>query len=444
MEAAATKKRSWIPFKNDLTKEEFSWVLYDWSSQSYVMIVMTVIFSLFFMRAADTAGVSEATATGYYGLSNTVSMIIAGLLAPIIGTLSGYKGKKKLIFTFFAGMGLVSTFALAFIPEQWWFLILVVFVISSVGYAGNTKVYDTFLVDVTDNKRMNWVSSLGFAFGYIGGALPFILSIPLVILVQLGVIDMDIMLAYRIAFIIAVAWWIIFMGPFMKNVHQKYGGEVEPQYVRKSFVRIWTIGKEISKQKYLLLFLAAFFLYSDGVGSIIRMAIAYGVSIGITDMTLIIVLLVTQFVAMPCAIIYGKLSQKYGAKTMIYVAIFTYCLVCSIALFMNPARSDQTLTIMFWALAMLVGTAQGGIQALSRSYFARIIPKDKSNEYFGFYNVCSRFASVLGTAIMATVALITEQTHYGIAGISVLFIAAAIIFRHVPSDKPGAEAVENN
>jgi UMF1 family MFS transporter len=431
------KKKSWIPFKNSLSKEEFSWVLYDWSSQSYVMIVMTVIFSLFFVQAAGSAGIDEATATGYLGLSNTVGMIIAGVLAPIIGTLSGYKGKKKFIFAFFAGMGLVSTFALAFIPQQWWFVILVVFVISSVGYAGNTKVYDTFLIDVTDNSRMNWISSLGFAFGYIGGALPFILSIPLVILVEFGVIGMDIMMAYRIAFIIAVLWWLAFMGPFFKNVHQKYGGEMEPQYVRKSFVRIWTTFKEIAKQKHLIIFLVAFFLYSDGVGSIIRMATAYGASIGISAITLILVLLATQFVAMPCAILYGKLSQKYGAKTMIYVAIFTYCLVCSIALFMNPARSDSTLTIMFWMLAMLVGTAQGGIQALSRSYFGRIIPKDKSNEYFGFYNVCSRFASVLGTAIMGIVTLATGYTHYGIAGIAILFIAAAVIFRFVPNDKTG-------
>jgi UMF1 family MFS transporter len=174
------------------------------------------------------------------------------------------------------------------------------------------------------------------------------------------------------------------------------------------------------------------------VGSIIRMAIAYGTDIGIDAITLLMVLLVTQFVAMPFAIIYGKLSQRFGAKVMIYVAIFTYCIVCGIALFMNPARDLQTLTIMFWALAMLVGTAQGGIQALSRSYFGRIIPKEKSNEYFGFYNVCSRFASVLGTAIFGIIALVTGQSHFGIAGIAILFIAAAVIFRFVPRDVPTA------
>ncbi|MCL2405604.1 MAG: MFS transporter [Defluviitaleaceae bacterium] len=437
METMEKPRRSWIPFKKGLTNEEFSWVLYDWASQSYVMIVMTVIFVLFFRAAAMGQGVDSADANAYYAFSNTISMVIIGLLAPIIGTLSGYKGKKKILFTIFAVMGLLGTFGLAFVPESWWPVILVIFIISSIGYAGNTKVYDTFLVDVTDNKRMNWVSSLGFAFGYIGGALPFILAVPLVILVNLGMVDMDIMLAYRIAFIIAVVWWLAFMGPFMKNVHQKIGSEPEPQYVRKSFIRIWTTFKEIATQKHILIFLVAFFLYSDGVGSIIRMAVAYGDEIGLGEITLLMVLLVTQFVAMPFAILYGKLSQKVGAKFMIYVAIFTYCVVCMIALFMNPARELRTLTIMFWALAMLVGTAQGGIQALSRSYFGQIIPKEKSNEYFGFYNVCSRFASMLGTAIFGVIALLTGQSHYGIAGIAILFIAAAVIFKFVPSDRYG-------
>jgi len=426
-----------IPFKKDLTKEEFSWVLYDWASQSYVMIVMTVIMSMFFVEATNRAGVENAST--FWSFTNSASMILIGVLAPIIGTLSGYKGKKKMLFTLFAVLGLAGTFGLAFIPEQWWPVMLAVFFISSVGYAGNTKVYDTFLVDVTDKKRMNWVSSLGFAFGYIGGAIPFILSLPLVVLVLLDVVDMDIMLAYRVAFGIATLWWLVFMRPFMKNVHQQVGTEVEPQYIRKSFIRIWTTAKEIGGQKPILIFLLAFFLYSDGLGTIIRMAVIFGAEIGIDEMTLLMVLLATQFVAMPFAILYGKLSQKVGAKFMIYVGIFTYCIVCAIALFMNPNRTEGQLRAMFWGLAMLIGTAQGGLQALSRAYFARIIPKEKSNEYFGFYNVCSRFAATVGTAMFGIIAMTTGYSHYGIAGIAVLFVASAIIFRFVPDDKKADE-----
>jgi len=419
----------------NLSKEEFSWVLYDWASQSYVMVVMTVIMSLFFIEAASMASVSEETASAYFALSNTIATVTIGLMAPVIGTLSGYKGKKKWLFSIFVFIGLLGTFGLAFVPDRYWFLMLVVFVISSIGFNGSNKIYDAFLVDVASNERMNWISSLGFAFGYIGGALAFILCIPLVILAQFGIINMPLMMAYRISFIIAGLWWIPFSIPMFKNVQQKYGSEVEPQYIRKSFIRVWTTFKEITTQKSILIFLIAFFLYSDGVGSIIRMAIAYGTAIGIDAVTLLMVLLVTQFVAFPFAVIYGKFSQKYGAKSMIYFAIATYCVVCAIALFMNPARDLQTLTIMFWALAMLVGTAQGGIQALSRSFFGRIIPKEKSNEYFGFYNVFSRFASVLGTTIFGVITLITGQPHYGIAGIALLFVVAAVVFKFVPSDK---------
>jgi len=461
-ENPAPVKFAWVPFKRSLSKEEFSWVLYDWASQSYVMIVMTVIMSMFFVEATNRAGVENASV--YWSFTTSASMVVIGVLAPIIGTLSGYKGKKKMLFTLFMALGLIGTFGKAFIPEAWWPVMLAVYFVSSVGYAGNTKVYDTFLVDVTDNKRMNWVSSLGFAFGYIGGAIPFIISLPLVVLVLLGVIDIDIMIAYRVAFGIATVWWLIFMRPFMKNVHQKIGTDVEPKYVRKSFIRIWTTFLEIAtqgdkiepeyfiswrfihiwrwrslalitKQKTILIFLLAFFLYSDGVGTIIRMAVIFGAEIGIDEMTLLIVLLVTQFVAMPFAILYGKLSQRYGAKFMIYIAIGTYCVVCFIALFMNPSRSDAELRALFWGLAMLIGTAQGGIQALSRSYFARIIPKEKSNEYFGFYNVCSRFASMIGTAMFGIIAMITGYSHYGIAGVAVLFIVSAVIFKFVPNDK---------
>jgi len=432
------EKKNRIPFTKGLTKEEFSWVLYDWASQSYVMIVMTVIMSLFFIEAAGRVGLADETASAYFALSNTIATVVIGLMAPIIGTLSGYKGKKKLLFSIFTFIGIMGTLGLAFVPEQLWFWILVVFVISSIGYAGSNKIYDAFLVDVTDNKRMNWVSSLGFGFGYIGGAIPFILCIPLVILAQFEIINMPVMLAYRIAFIIAVVWWIPFSIPMFKNVHQKHGSEKEEQYIRKSFINVWTTFKEITKQKSILVFLIAFFLYSDGVGSIIRLATAYGNTIGLDAVTLLMVLLVTQFVACPFAILYGKFSKKYGAKNMIYFAIGTYCVVCLIALFMNPARDLQTLTIMFWSLAMLVGTAQGGIQALSRAYFARIIPIEKSNEYFGFYNVFSRFASILGTTIFGIITLITGRPHFGIAGIAVLFVAAAVVFKFVPSDRPGA------
>ena len=424
-----------------LTKEEKSWILYDWSSQGYVMIVHTVIFSLFFIHSASQALDGDAVrANAYLSLANTAGTILVGVLAPILGTLSGYKGIKKLIFTLFAYMGILGTIALAVVPERMWWMLLAVFIIASIGFSGSNKIYDAFLVDVSKKENMNRVSTLGFGFAYVGGALPFILSIPFVILAQLGVIDMAIVTAYRISFWIAGIWWIVFSIPMFKNVKQQIGVDKETKYVRKSFIRVWTTFLDIKRHKHILIFLIAFFLYSDGLGSIIRLSTGFGVTIGVSEISLIIILLVTQFVAFPCAIIYGRVAEKIGPKNMIYFGIATYCVICMIALLMNPARSERFLTAMFWALAMLVGTAQGGVQALSRSYFGRIIPKEKSNEYFGFYNVFGRFASVLGTTFFGVVALATGQPHYGIGVIVVLFIVAAVVFRYAPDDRTLVES----
>ena len=423
-----------------LTKEEKSWILYDWSSQGYVMIVHSVIFSLFFLQSASIALDGDmVTANAYWSLANAVGTIIAGLIAPVIGTLSGYKGVKKIIFTFFAYMGIIGTIGLAIVPEHMWWLLLFVFLVASVGFAGSNKVYDAFLVDVSKKENMNRVSSLGFGFGYIGGALPFILSIPFVIAAEMQLLDIQLVTAYRISFWIAGVWWIIFSIPMFKNVKQIIGVPKEKGFVKKSFVGVWTTFLDIKKSRHIVIFLVAFFLYSDGLGSIIRLATSYGMTIGLPQTTLLMVLLVTQFVAFPFAIIYGKLSERVGTKTMIYVGIGTYCIICMIALSMNPERDIRFLTAMFWTLAMMVGTAQGGVQALSRSYFGRIIPKKKSNEYFGFYNVFGRIASVLGTTFFGIVTLLTGQPHYGIAVIVLLFIAAAIVFKFAPDDREYVE-----
>ena len=421
-----------------LTKEEKSWILYDWASQGYVMIVMTVMFSLYFMHSTNLAGAEGAL--GHLSLANTVATIILGVSAPVLGTLSGYKGIKKLIFSLLACMGIIGTIGLAIVPEQWWFMLLVVFIVSSVGFSGANKIYDAFLVDVSKKENMNRVSTLGFGFAYVGGALPFMLGIPFVLLANSGTINMSIATAFRICFWIAGIWWIVFSIPMFKNVKQQVGVEKEKKFVRKSFIGVWTTFLDIAKHKHILIFLVAFFLYSDGLGSIIRLSTGFGSTIGLGDTDLIIILLVTQFVAFPSAIIYGKVSERIGTKNMIYFGIATYCIICMIALQMNPARDEQFLLIMFWILAMLVGTAQGGVQALSRSYFGRIVPKEKCNEYFGFYNIFSRFSSVIGTTSFAIIYARTGQPHRGIGVIAVLFIAAAIIFYFAPDDKKLAES----
>ncbi|MCL2560055.1 MAG: MFS transporter [Turicibacter sp.] len=416
-----------------LSKEEKSWIMFDWADSAYTMTVLTVVMSMYFAYAAEASGSDNALA--YWGFASGFVTLVAGFMAPVLGTLSGYHGKKKFLFNFFTFLGIASTAALAIVPYTMWWLLLIVFVISGIGFNACNKIYDAFLPDVSEKKNMDRVSSLGFGMGYIGGAVGFILSIIVLVLVMMDVLDWPIVRAYQISFAITAVWWLVFSIPMFKNVKQHIGIEQEEKYIRKSFERVWTTLKDIWQDKRIVLFLIAFFLYSDGVGSIIRMAVAFGDDIGIDQIMLLAVLLVVQFVAFPFAILYGKMAEKFGAKNVIYFGIATYCVICMIGLFMNPARGEDFVTVLFWILAILVGTAQGGIQALSRSYFGKIIPKEKSNEYFGIYNIFGRFASIIGTTMFGFVALVTGQPHLGIAVIVVLFVAAAIIFKFVPDDR---------
>ena len=445
-----------------LTKEEKSWILYDLAESPYTITILATIMGMYFITSAEAAIGDEVVASSYWAFGNTIATLSIGIVAPVVGTLSGYKGKKKMLFNLFACLGILGTAALAVVPEHLWLPLLIVYIFSYIGFAGANKVYNAFLVDVSPEDRMHKVSSLGFGLGYLGCVPPFIVCIAFVVLAQFEIIPMQVVTAYRISFIITAIWWIFFSMPMFKNVHQKYGTEVEPQYVRKSFVKVWTTVKDIYnyrhhdmeeslhvekgtvtiwewlkdlKNRPILIFLVAFFLYSDGVSSIIGMATVYGMTIGINEVQLLLVLLVTQLVAGPCAIIYGRLADKFGAKNTIYLGIGTYVVICLIALLMSPERDIQFLTMLFWLLAMLVGTAQGGIQALSRSYFSKIIPKEKSNEYFGFYNIFGRLASVIGMTLFGWVSLRTGRPHFGIAVIAVLFILAATIFRYVPDDR---------
>lgn len=418
-----------------LTKEEKSWVMYDWATAAYQMTVMTALMGLYFLDSAELSGIEPYRANAYWGFGNTVVTLVSGILAPILGTLSGYQGKKKRLFNFFTFVGILSVFFLIFVPENWWWLLLGIYVVSGIGFSGAIKIYDTFLVDISPNTKMNRVSTTGQAMSYLGGGLAFILSIIAVILSEMNVIDLSLVVAYRIAFAITTMWWLLFSLPMFKNVQQKYGAPQKAGYIKESFATIWKVLKEMMHQRNLRFFLIAFFLYTDGVASIARMATNFGRIIGIDEMMLLIILLVLQFVAFPFSIIYGRMADKWGAKFAIYVAIATHLLVTMIALLMNPTRDLAFLTALFWVLAMLIGTAQGGIQALSRSYFSKIIPKEKSNEYFGIYNVFGRFASIIGTTLFSFVSIWSGQVHYGIAVIAVLFVASMIVFKFIPDDR---------
>ncbi|NCC00348.1 MAG: MFS transporter [Clostridia bacterium] len=424
----------------NLTKKEISWIFYDWANSAYTMVVTSTIMSLYFLSSAGaalegTVADPAVTANAYWGFANSAATIVLVLLSPILRTMADYKGRKKKMFQFFLFTGIAFTALLAFVPSTQWLLLLIVYVITAIGFAGANIFYDAFLVDVSEDKNMDRVSSLGFAMGYIGSTIPFIICMVLVVLATLGKIPISLEMSYKISFIITTLWWIVFSIPIVKDVHQVYGIEPEAHYVQKSFKRLGKTLKDIRQHRHIFVFLLAYFFYIDGVDTIIKMATAYGSTIGIGSIMLLVILLVTQFVAFPFAIIYGKLAAKFGTKRTLNLGILTYCVICIVAFFMSPDKDEKTLTIMFWILAMLVGTAQGGIQALSRSYFGKIVPKNQANEFFGFYNIFGKFAAILGPILFGWISLATGKANYGVASIIILFILASIVFHFVPDDR---------
>ncbi|WP_246943905.1 MFS transporter [Bacillus pinisoli] len=411
--------------KRRFSKEENSWVLYDWGNSAYSVIISTAVFPLYYKAAATEAGVSAANSTAYLGYTIAIATFILAMLGPILGTIADYQGFKKKFFSFFFSLGVLFTGALAFIPSDQWLLLLVFYTVAAVGSAGGNIFYDAFLVDVTSEERMNKISARGFGLGYIGSTIPFIISLGIILLAQNEILPITTVTASKIAFVITALWWGIFAIPLLKNVHQRYFIKREPNPVVNSFKRLGNTLKEIRKYRAIFLFLLAYFFYIDGVGTIITMSTAYGSDLGISSTSLLIILFVTQVVAAPFALLYGRLAERFSGKKMLYVGIIVYIIVCIYAYFLET-------TLDFWILAMLVATSQGGIQALSRSYFAKLVPKQHSNEFFGFYNIFGKFASIMGPLLVAVTAQVTGDSSYGVFSLVFLFIIGIIILKFVP------------
>ncbi|WP_066064570.1 MFS transporter [Neobacillus soli] len=408
-----------------MSKPEKSWVLYDWANSAYSILITTAIFPLYFKAAANQAGLAASTSTAYWGYANSFATLLISLCAPILGSIGDFKGYKKRFFTFFFALGIVFTLLLAVVPSSQWLILLICYMLTVLGFGGTNIFYDAFLVDVTTEERMNQISSKGYAWGYIGSTIPFIISIALIISAQQSIIPLSVTVASQIAFAITALWWGLFTIPMLKHVKQVYYKDRVPNPISNGFKQLFATFKKIKQYRPLFLFLIAYFFYIDGVNTIITMSTAYGSDLGITSTNLLIILFATQVVAAPFAIIYGKLADKFKGKTMLLVGIFIYIVICTYAYFLKT-------TLDFWILAMLVASSQGGIQALSRSYFAKLVPKENANEFFGFYSIFYKFAAILGPFLVGFTAQMTGNTNSGVFSLIVLFIIGGLILLRIP------------
>ncbi len=406
-----------------LSKEERAWILVDCGNSAYSMAVTTALLPIIFGMFEN---VKSSMDLGYF---NSFASILIAILSPILGTIADYKDKKKRFFIFFTFLGVFATAGLAFISPSGgqWQLLILFFILSAIGFAGANIFYDAFLVDVASNERMDKVSSFGFAFGYISSIIPFGISLALIFFM-----GMDKAIGYQIGFIITALWWGLLTIPMLKDVKQRHYIEPEPKPVINSFIRLADTFKNIRQHKTVFVFLIAYFFYIDGVDTIIKMVVPYATSIlgeGTLDtFTLLGILLIIQVIAFPCAILYGNLAKRFSARTMILVGIITYIIACVAAYFISSLWH-------IFILGAMIGSAQGGIQALSRSYYAKIIPKKKSNEFFGFYNIFGKFSAIIGPVIMSLTTTITGNARLSIFGIIPLFIIGFLIFIMLPKEQ---------
>ncbi|PIE98796.1 MAG: MFS transporter [Treponema sp.] len=416
--------------KIKLNKAEKDWAMYDAGNSAFTLLSTTIV-PLYFYEIAKRASVSSADYFAFWGYAASISTIIVMLLGPIAGAIADGKNMKKKVFLITLLVGTIAT-VLFSLPVSY-ITFLVILVSAKVAYQTSLVVYDSMIIDITTNDRMDTVSSIGYALGYILSCIPFIASIALIFFGEK--IGISTNLSMIIAFIINAVWWFAFSVPLLKTYKQINFTKEQSGFIT-TFSSLWHSLKEIAHSKKILLFLIAFFFYIDGVYTIINMAIAYGKSVGLDDAGLLLALLVTQIIAFPSVIIFARLAEKFRTSVLIKICIVAYFFITLYAV-----QLDKLFE--FWVLAITVGMFQGAVQALSRSYFGKIIPQSKSGKYFAVYDICGKGATFLGALILSAIAQITKNQSLGTLALPVMFIIGIIFFimadKIKPTQKPQKE-----
>lgn len=409
----------------------WSWALYDFGNSAFATTVMAGFFPLFF-KQYWSAGVSATESTFRLGVASSLGSLVIMVLAPLLGAVADRCGARKRFLIGFTFLGVAATAALALVGQGEWLLALLALFFASVGFAGGVTFYDALIVFVSDPRRFDSASALGYALGYLGGGLLFALNVWMTLKpATFGLPDAA--AAVKLSFLMVAVWWVLFTVPLLLWVKEPDGsGQSAVQAVRAGWRQLVDTFHEIRALRSVFLFLLAYWCYIDGVDTIVRMAVDFGLSLGLASSDLITALLITQFVGFPAAIVFGRIGERYGAKQGIYLALLVYGGVTLGATQMSSAQH-------FYILAVVIGLVQGGIQSLSRSYYATLIPAEKSGEFFGFYNMWGKFAAVLGPVMVGLTARLTGSAALSLLSLLVLFVAGGYLLRRV-GDTPAIVA----
>jgi MFS transporter, UMF1 family len=407
-------------------RQILSWAFYDWANSAFATTVLAGFFPLFF-KQYWSAGQDATTSTFHLGMANSASSLVILLLAPTLGAIADRGGARKRLLACFMILGVLATAGLYLVGKGMWFEAALLFVLGAIGFSGSIVFYDSLLVDVARPRDYDRVSALGYGLGYLGGGLLFAVNVLMTLKPQwFGLADAA--AAVRLSFLTVAVWWLLFSLPLFLNVreHVPPGGPVGWwQAVRGGFRQLADTFAEIRKLRVVLLFLCAYWLYIDGVDTIIRMAVDYGMALGFEPTSLIVALLIVQFVGFPAAIAFGWLGGAIGTKRALLFGIAVYMGVTVWGYFLENERQ-------FYLMAITIGLVQGGVQSLSRSYYARLIPPGKSGEFFGFYNMLGKFAAIIGPLLVGWTAILTGSSRLSILAVLLLFVSGAWLLWKVP------------
>jgi len=406
----------------DNRRSQLSWAFYDWANSAFATTVMAGFFPLFF-KQYWSAGTDATVSTFWLGLGNSGASFLILLMAPLLGAMADSSGRHKRLLALFAGIGIVATAAFFLVDEGAWPWAISIYVIGIIGFSGANVFYDAMLPRLSDSRDFHRLSAMGYSLGYLGGGLLFLVNVMMTLKpAWFGLPDAA--TAVRFSFLSVALWWLVFSLPLMLGVREQAPTSTRRVSLREEIQKLSATVRGMRRHRNLWMFLWAYWLYIDGVATIIRMAVDYGIAIGLPANSLIVALLLVQFIGFPATLLFGRIGQRYGAKRGLWIGLWAYVIATFCATFMSSS-------LEFYLLAAALGLVQGGVQSLSRSLFGQLIPAEQAGEYFGFLNMLGKAAAVLGPLMVGVVAATTGNSRIGLLSILLLFLLGMWFLRKV-------------